>query len=200
MRPNRRPAPSPTPTALFGVVSTFLVDRANKTVILRLALSGTESTWANSAGGDWETAANWTPASPAGTAESRARFWGAIAAPATVSLATATCIGGVSFNNSQMYIAAGTGVLSVGDQRRRLSDRRRGQPCARSAAGAACPDHDERPALANAGPQRLSPARAASSKATPPVSLTNANSFAGGVQVNAGTLPIACLMRSAPAR
>ncbi|HPB12174.1 MAG TPA: hypothetical protein PLT74_12990, partial [Kiritimatiellia bacterium] len=66
----------------FGVTSSFFVDRAAKTVTLRLMTNDVETTWSNPAGGAWETADNWTPAAPADAPEARARFWGAITAPA----------------------------------------------------------------------------------------------------------------------
>jgi len=99
----------------FGVTSSFFVDRAAKTVTLRLTTNNAETTWSNPAGGAWETADNWTPAAPADAPEARARFWGAITAPATVTLSTDTQVGGLSFNNSQPYTLSGSGTLTVGD-------------------------------------------------------------------------------------
>ena len=51
----------------FGIVSSFSTDRTTKTVYLTLAASTAETAWASATGGDWENAANWTPAAPAGT-------------------------------------------------------------------------------------------------------------------------------------
>jgi autotransporter-associated beta strand protein len=99
----------------FGVTSSFFVDRAAKTVTLRLMTNDVETTWSNPAGGAWETADNWTPTSPADAPEARARFWSAITAPATVTLSTDTRVGGLSFNNSQPYTLSGSGTLTVGD-------------------------------------------------------------------------------------
>ncbi|HON46294.1 MAG TPA: autotransporter-associated beta strand repeat-containing protein [Kiritimatiellia bacterium] len=99
----------------FGTTSSFIVDRAAKTVTLRLMVNTTETAWSNPAGGAWETADNWTTP-PINAPEARARFWDAITAPATVTLNTDTRIGGFSFNNSQSYTLSGNGTLTIGDQ------------------------------------------------------------------------------------
>lgn len=176
----------------FGIVSSFSADRATKTVYLTLATSTAETAWASTTGGDWENAANWTPAVPAGTPESRARFWGAITAPSTVTLSTDTRIGGFSFNNSQSYTLAGSGVLSLGDQS--------GGGYFNADAGS----HTVNLALNLLNPVSVSVPASQTITITGPVSgagaitkngagtlaLTNANTFSGGVTLNAGTLNI----------
>ena len=80
----------------FGTTSSFIVDRAAKTVTLRrLMVNTTETTWSNPAGGAWETADNWT--TPRSTRPKRVPVLGRITAPATVTLNTDTRIGGFSF-------------------------------------------------------------------------------------------------------
>lgn len=176
----------------FGIVSSFSADRATKTVYLTLATSTTETAWASATGGDWENASNWTPAAPAGTPESRARFWGAITAPSTVTLSTDTRIGGLSFNNSQRYTLAGDATLSLGDQSNGgylTADA--GSHTVNLALNLINPISVSVPAsqtLTLNGP--VSGAGAFTKTGAGTLALTNANTFSGGVTLNAGTLAI----------
>ena len=186
----------------FGVTSSFRVDRANKAVILRLALSDTETTWSSTTGGAWETAANWNPASPSGTPEARARFWGAITTPATVTLGTDTRIGGISFKNANSYTLAGSGLLTLGDQTGGgylTCDS--GSHTVDLGLSLACP------ITMNVSPSQtltLNGVIAGDGRIVKGNSgtllLSNANTFAGGITVSAGTLsiPAASALGSGP--
>jgi autotransporter-associated beta strand protein len=182
----------------FGVVSSFSIDRAAKQVLLHQSISDTESTWASAGGGAWEEAANWTPAPPAGTPLSRIRFAGAITAPSTVTLDTATQSGGIAFNSSQRYTLAGSGLLTIG----RNFNSESGSHAVElglNLSDAVTMNVPSSQTLTLGGAVAGGGGIVKGNPGT--LSLTNANTFAGGVTLNAGTLavPAAAALGTGPA-
>ena len=175
------------------MISSFIVDRAGKTVSLRLEpASAHPATWSHHEGGNWATDAYWDPAPPADSTESHAYFWDAITAPATVTLNTATRIGGISFRNASSYTLAGAGTLTVGDAA--------GGGYLTSDAG----NHTVTLPLSLPNPVRMGAPSGATltldSTVTGPggivkenagtLRVTGANAFTGGTTLSAGTLEI----------
>jgi len=87
---------------------SFLLNEAEKTVTLRIAVGGTVSEWILPGSGVWETAGNWT-LPPANAAGSAARLGAAILAPATVSAASPVTLGTLTFDNPNAYTLTGAG-------------------------------------------------------------------------------------------
>ncbi|RYD95688.1 MAG: hypothetical protein EOP50_07610, partial [Sphingobacteriales bacterium] len=96
---------------LSGKGYALINDAAGTTI--RLQITDTIVTsWANTAGGLWTTAANWTAGVPNG-AGAEAVFGNAILAPANIDLGGNKTVGKLVFNNASAYTVTGTGTLTL---------------------------------------------------------------------------------------
>ena len=79
-------------------------DAVNTTVLV--------PTWKTNGAGDWHSGTNWTSAIP-NAPDAEARFFGVITSPRTVYTDTPVTVGTIRFNNSNSYLLAGNGTLTV---------------------------------------------------------------------------------------
>jgi len=92
---------------------TASLEVVGSTVVVRIAYAAGVSIWTQSGSGDWETGGNWT-AAPADAAGTAVRFDGAITAAATVTRASGSTAGSVTFNSVYPYTLAGAALTLQG--------------------------------------------------------------------------------------
>jgi MYXO-CTERM domain-containing protein len=71
------------------------------------------STWILNGSGDWNVPDNWANVQTPNAVGAEANFFGAITAPHTVFTDTGVTVGTMSFNNSNTYVIAGAGSLTL---------------------------------------------------------------------------------------
>jgi autotransporter-associated beta strand protein len=163
-------------------------------VTLTITSSGLTATWNASGGGNWGTAANWTPGEP-NAATATASFGGAITTPSTVTLDANKVVSGIVFNSSNAYtIAPATSqTLTVGDgaggRTIQVLDGSHTMAAPLVLASNVTADVIANRTLTVSG--AISGAGSLTKSSNGILALTQANSYAGGTVVNGGTLSIA---------
>ena len=162
---------------------------------LRLTVStATENSvlWKQTTGGDWSEAANWVTAPGAGTAGMTVGFLDAATAPAVISVADEVTAGTLLFDNANAYTLSGAGSLTLSATNGAAA--LTAQSGAHTVSVAAALESDAGVMAETGAELSLTGEVTGQGKLTKSgaggLRLSAANTYAGGTDVNAGSLEI----------